>query len=216
VTRVPLANWAIREARDRWFDLRYHVHTAGFENVKQLHVRGGNLGHALSYEVSNPRTTRQILECLPIEDFSRYTFVDFGSGKGRVLLMAAEFPFRKIVGVEFATELHEIAVRNIQRYRNSKQQCFAIAAVNSDVADFPIPEGDCVLYFYNPFRAPVMRALVDRIDESVERNPRDIIIAFLNPETGHVFDETRHFRGIIEDRYFRIYRSTTAGVPLVP
>ena len=141
VLRIPGAKWAIRQLRDRLFDFRYHVHTAGDRNLDGLRVLGRNLQHGLRYEVSNPRTVRLILECLPIEDFSDYTFLDYGSGKGRVLLMASEFPFRRIVGIEFATDLHEIAVKNIESYRNQKQKCFDIAAVNMDAADFPLPEG---------------------------------------------------------------------------
>src|SRR6185503_4959033 len=92
VLRIPGAKWAIRQLRDRLFDFRYQVHTAGDQNLDGLRVLGRNLQHGLRYEVSNPRTVRLILECLPIEDFSDYTFLDYGSGKGRVLLMASEFP----------------------------------------------------------------------------------------------------------------------------
>jgi hypothetical protein len=45
------------------------------------------------------------------EDF---TVIDFGSGKGRALIVASECPFRRIIGVEFALELHRDAQQNIR------------------------------------------------------------------------------------------------------
>jgi hypothetical protein len=49
-------------------------------------------------------------------DPRNFTFIDFGSGKGRVLLIAAGLPFKAVVGIEFSRELHEIAVQNISRF----------------------------------------------------------------------------------------------------
>ena len=38
-----------------------------------------------------------------------YTFLDIGSGKGRVLMLASDAPFRHIVGVELSPALTAIA-----------------------------------------------------------------------------------------------------------
>src|SRR2546430_8863932 len=39
-------------------------------------------------------------------------FIDFGSGKGRVLFVAAHYPFRKVIGVELSAKLNQIASSN--------------------------------------------------------------------------------------------------------
>jgi len=45
------------------------------------------------------------MQAMPI-DLSKFTFIDLGAGKGRALLMASDYLFQKIIGVEFMPELH--------------------------------------------------------------------------------------------------------------
>ena len=206
--RIPFAKRLKRETQDLLFDLRFHVGSAGDQQVDKLHVVGENAPHAILYAGTGLRMGRMILASLPIQDFSKYTFVDFGSGKGRMLLIAAEYPFRKIVGVEFATELHATASQNIKTYRNPRRKCLDLVSLNMDALSFPVPATDCVIYFHFPFRRPVMQPLLERINDSLDRNPRDVIIAFLNPEIGSLLEETRHFRVFSEHRYFKIYRNS--------
>src|SRR5229473_3258379 len=42
------------------------------------------------YQATEPTLFREMLEALNI-DFTQYTFIDLGSGKGRTLLMASEY-----------------------------------------------------------------------------------------------------------------------------
>ena len=67
------------------------------------------------YQPTEPELFREMMGALPIE-LERFTFVDIGSGKGRTLLMASEFPFKRIVGVELMEELHRAAEENLRAY----------------------------------------------------------------------------------------------------
>jgi histone methylation protein DOT1 len=67
------------------------------------------------YFATEPWLFQQMMQALPI-DFTQFTFVDLGSGKGRVLLMASDYPFKRIIGVEFMPELHRVAQENIRKY----------------------------------------------------------------------------------------------------
>lgn len=147
------------------FDWRFHVDTAGAIAIHTLGVeaRQGDSGH--DYVPTPVRTLRSLIGAIP-SNLDEVTFVDFGSGKGRALLVAAEFPFHRIRGVELSPVLHEIAERNIQRYRNPRRRCFDLGSVCMDAADFPIPEGGCVFYFFNPFD----RRLMMRIAENIRRS----------------------------------------------
>jgi hypothetical protein len=84
--------------------------------------------------------------------FENYTFVDFRSGKGRALLPASEFPFRRILGLEFSPELHRTAEENIRRYNSATQKCRDIQSLNVDFADFALPPEASVLFFFHPCR----------------------------------------------------------------
>ena len=77
------------------------------------------------YQPSEPELFHQILRALPTSP-DGFTFIDLGSGKGRTLLMASDYPFRRIAGVELLAEFETIARRNIDRYRGEQQECFAL------------------------------------------------------------------------------------------
>ena len=53
-----------------------------------------------------------------------FTFVDLGSGKGRTLLMASDYPFRRIIGVELLPSLHQIAQENLRQYKSESAEMF--------------------------------------------------------------------------------------------
>ena len=107
--------------------------------------------------------------------------IDLGSGMGRAVVLAAKrYPFRRIIGVEIATELHEIAKRNVERNRR-RLRCRQIELVNADVLDYAIPDDVTVVYLYNPFTGPVFDHVVTELERSVDRDPREVRIIYLNP-----------------------------------
>ena len=108
----------VGEARCRVFDWRHGISTCGNAKLAGLTIVGDNATYGAFYHPSHPKFLFEVFGALNI-DFENYTFVDLGSGKGRALLVASEFPFREVVGVEFARELHEIACKNVRSYRIS-------------------------------------------------------------------------------------------------
>jgi hypothetical protein len=111
-------------------------------------------------------------------------------------LLAAELPFARIVGVEFASELHEKALKNIQAYRNPQQRCADISSVCIDAREFTIPNENCVLYFYRPFRGPVFDQVIRNIEQSYRDNPRKIFLAYCSPFLGDPLAASEVFRPI--------------------
>ncbi|MBK8386616.1 MAG: class I SAM-dependent methyltransferase [Candidatus Accumulibacter sp.] len=83
--------------------IRRHLsrETDSIRETGSLDIDSPNARHAVRYEPSPSGMVRSILSTLGL-DWRRYTFVDFGAGKGRVLLLAAELPFKNIIGVEFS------------------------------------------------------------------------------------------------------------------
>src|SRR5712691_7133679 len=57
------------------------------------------------YQPTEPVLFEEMLASIKI-DFRNFTFIDLGSGKGRVLLLASDYPFRQIVGVELLPALN--------------------------------------------------------------------------------------------------------------
>lgn len=107
-----------------------------------------------------------------------FTFIDLGSGKGRVLLMASEYPFKRIIGVEFMPELHRAAQKNIAGYSNGRQQCRHIESVCMDARDFQFPPGPLVVYLFNSFSESTFAQVLKNLRQSIEQAPRPVYIAY--------------------------------------
>ena len=125
--------------------------------------------------------------------FDDYVFVDFGSGKGRTLLLAAEAGFKRCEGVEFSAELNRVARSNLQAYRSGR---FADKVIihDMDAAQYTVPDDEpCVIYLYNPFGGPVFSAVLERIIDSWKRRPRDMWIIYLNPKLASRVEQTGIF-----------------------
>jgi hypothetical protein len=105
------------------------------------------------------------LEALHL-DPSEFGFVDYGSGRGRLMLTAARFPFREVIGVEFSRSLHQEACENIRNYPREHLACTDIASFHANALDFDLPDGDWVAFLFNPFAEDVLRRVVQRIVES--------------------------------------------------
>jgi hypothetical protein len=179
LAKKNLAYWS-RWYWDRSFDRRFHTDTSGQISLDDLGVSSPNRPYGVYYEPTSTKIFRYILAHVKIE-YEKFVFVDFGSGKGRTLLLASSLPFKAIVGVEFSSTLHAIALNNIAIYRSERQRCRDITSVCADAADYELPKQDTAFYFYHPFDTPVMSKVLDRIQASVAETPRKIVIIYHNP-----------------------------------
>ncbi len=138
-----------------------------------------------AYQPTEPALFREMMASLPVLsqqfEFDQFTFVDLGSGKGRTLLMASEYPFRKIVGVELIAELHRAAEENIRAYHSATQRCAEIETVCADARDFEFPAEPLVLYLFNPLPEAGMRRMMARLEKSLAANPRPVWVLYHNP-----------------------------------
>jgi hypothetical protein len=159
--------------RWRLWDKWHGVRTTDIVEVASLGRVGPNKDYAVRYEPSG--SVIPTLKELQL-DYRRYAFVDFGSGKGRVLLQASQFPFLSIAGVEFSSELHKTAERNIRSYRRANVRCRAVRSVCQDATQFRLPSVPLVLYFFNPFYGPVLDQVVANIKRSVELHRREVVL----------------------------------------
>ena len=142
------------------------------------------------YQPTEPALFREMMASLPIE-FDQFTFVDLGSGKGRTLLMASEYPFRKIVGVELIAELHRAAEENIRLYRSATQRCSQIEAVCADACEFVLPATPLVLYLFHPLPEVGLQRVLRNLERSLEQSPRPGWIVYHNPAMDSILGASR-------------------------
>ena len=196
----------------RYFDWRHNVHTTGDMAVAEMDTVTSDTARTNHYHPSHPRSGRRILSQLPIEDHSQYTFIDLGSGKGLMLLLAAEYGYKAVRGVEFSRKLHDLAERNIESYRNPRQRCFDIASVNVDAREYQFPDTALVIYMYNPFRHELLAQVLRSLDASLAASPRDCLVVYMNPLDAYLFADVKQVTEVpinpVENS--RVYRSVTS------
>jgi Histone methylation protein DOT1 len=132
---------------------------------------------ARPYFATEPWLFEQIMQAIAV-DFSQFTFIDLGSGKGRALLMASDYPFQRIVGVEFMPSLHRAAQQNIASYSSDRRRCPQIEAVCLDARDFQFPLEPIVVYLFNPFSEATFAQVLENLRRSIEQAPRPVYIAY--------------------------------------
>jgi SAM-dependent methyltransferase len=176
VVQILRKNPPVREIEDLEFDRRFGINTAtSIPAWKLTDVSSPNLVHAANYVPSQEKDVSMLFGLLPIQP-EDYVFVDLGSGKGKVLLLAAEYGFARIVGVEFSPSLHAMAQANIERYRAVSSRNCTIESVCQDAANYAIPSEKLVIFLYGPFHEPVFRSVVARLRQSLETHDRTIFV----------------------------------------
>jgi len=195
------------------FDKQYGVDTngkfGGWTYLSDLDIPSSNWIDGNDYAAIDPVRFEHVLAGFDIA-FEDYTFVDFGSGKGRALLLASAFEFRRILGLEFSPELHSIAEENIRRYRSATQKCHDIRSLNVDFASYALPPEASVLFFFHPCRIRVLSDVMTGIGQSLLSCPRPLYVAYVAPtlEQEQLFASAGFLEKICESTEFKfcLYR----------
>jgi len=168
-----------------------------------------------AYQPTEPAAFHEMLDALqqtPTPDhatvnFRDFTFIDLGSGKGRTLLMASDYPFRRIIGVELLPSLHEIAQANFRHYKSESQKCFALESICADATEFPLPEDPLVIFLFNPFPESGMRKVFANLEQSLRAHPRPVYVLYHNPLLEHVLIESGRLRKVIAAPQYSLFNS---------
>lgn len=205
------ARHALVVVADAAFDPIYGVDTKGRIHPSSMHdVESDNRIYGNEYAATRVGLFRQMTSASDIEPHC-YTFIDYGSGKGRGLLLASQLPFRRVVGVEYSPTLHQIAQQNLHVVRFAKRRSGPVESVCEDAVRFHIPEEPVVLYFFNPFTRPIMESVRDNLVRSYEGNPRSIVVIYHNPVHSDVWDAVDFLKRHAWSSDYVIYKSAESG-----
>ncbi len=167
----------LQQYLDAKFDRLYGTNTSGTIAIKDLAISSVNLELAIWYEPMSVKVFTQIMDKLKIT-FHEFVFIDFGSGKGRVLFLAYFYGFKNIIGVEFAKELNKTAQENVSIFDRKTKQNTKIQCICEDATNFSIPNEPLVIFFYSPFKGKVMETVLNNISKSLANHRRKIFLIF--------------------------------------
>ena len=160
----------------REFTLRLRVYL-GQIDLKNVSTDALGFPDECGHEYSNSGGLHlvKVLDSLKITQ--QDSIIDFGSGKGGALITLSNYPFAKITGIELSSDLVAIAKENLRKLKIRN-----IDMVVGDATDLTELEGYNYFYFFNPFPANIMRAVVENIETSLIKKPRKVVIIYFNPE----------------------------------
>ena len=164
------------------FDEAHGTDTAGVLDGRKLGTgvtKGGNL--ASRYETTSAAAITTALDSVGA-DFSDFTFIDLGCGKGKPLMIASSYPFRRLIGVDSSATCIRIARRNIGDYGPDRIDPSRVELLTMDVEEFEFPAGPLVIYLFNPFPAKLMERVIAKLERSLRDEPREAAIVYVNPQ----------------------------------
>ncbi len=184
------------------FDAQYGVTTEALVFLGSLDPEaiGPSLRDATHYEATPVGDLANLLAAVPLP-LERASFVDLGSGMGRVVLLATAYPFRQIVGVEISPALHEVALENMAAFAG-RRRCRDVRLVCADALRFPFPRGELIAYLFNPFRGAVLDAVVRRLAQ----RSCETIVVYHTPVERRAFEENGAFELAAETARGVVYR----------
>lgn len=186
---------------ERWWEHLLGINTRGTIKKDAL----GNRCDAVDYSPVPFRAFFQAMEHVPHQLLTG-TFLDYGSGKGRALVLASRrYPFRRVVGVEMNPDLCRRAEHNLKQAGSKPAE-----VICCDAATYQPPTDTTVFFFYNPFFGETMKRVADNIHQSLLANPREAAIVaytpvnFLAATVGQSWFEERAI-GRIMHAYWRVF-----------
>lgn len=182
------------------FDLEHEVRTSGLIAGRDLKSGNRNDRHNTAYYGVAPSVFHATIvrwrRTRPLAPIDEFTFIDLGAGMGRAVMLAAEHPFRAIIGVELNPTLLRMARKNLTRWRAAGKALAPMHMLGGDVVEFKFPSGPCVAFLFNPFGAPVMRSVLARMAKDFAGRPGQLDILYINNEQERVLEQQRGFTRI--------------------
>ena len=174
------------------FDEHHGVRTSGLVAGRNLRSGHASDRHNTAYYGVAPSVFNALLarwrRTPQLAPLDQYTFIDLGAGMGRAVLLASEHNFKKVIGVEIHPTLAGIARRNVRHWKATGQATAPVTVRCEDVLDFRFPAGNCVLFLFNPFGAPVLRRLLKRLAAEFTGRENQLDLLYVNREQEHVLE----------------------------
>jgi len=168
------------------FDLEFGVRTSGLIAGRNLKCGSRADRHNTAYFGVAPSVFHEMIalwrRSKPAGTIDQFTFVDIGAGMGRAVLLASEFPFRSVIGVELNPRLARIARKNVAHWKAAGLACAPVRVICRDAVEFKIPPGPCVAFMFNPFGGPIMRRLLKTWSQTLARREDQLDILYVNNE----------------------------------
>lgn len=170
------------------FDQTYGTETSRMIGTDDLGGIGPHQKEASHYWPTRQREFDRMLETLGDINHTQYSFVDLGCGLGRIVLLAAGLPFKRVIGIDFSPAFITQAKQNVSRY-SGPVQAGEIELHLMDAAEFAIPPENLLVYMFSPFGPPVITAVMHNLMSAARQRQQDIKLVYYSPDYDDVVQD---------------------------
>lgn len=220
ILRGNFPKWGVRRTLrialwESWYERKFGADTTLIISERNLDLPDDTRRLAFSHFPSWYLILHEALVESPV-DCRDQVFIDYGCGLGRALLFASTLPFTRIIGIELSEMLCAKARENLEfYYRKAGKESPEYLVIAADASQFDLPDDVTIVYLFNPFGPELLRGVVGKIEESLQRKPRKCTVIYLNPWFEDEF-LSRGFKPVLTaSRDFHIFAAPSAG-DLVP
>jgi predicted RNA methylase len=189
------------------FDVAFGVRTSGLVAGRDLKSGHTHDRHATAYYGVAPSVFQRLVkrwrQSEPAAEMGETSFIDVGAGMGRAVLLAAEMPFRRVIGVELQPALVRIARRNLTAWRKAGRAIAPMRMVQADAVEFEWPAGPAVVFLFNPFGATVMRRMLKTLALAFGERRGQLDILYVNDEQAAVLEGQKGFARLFSGKVAR-------------
>ena len=170
------------------YDQKFSIETNIPVKLLDMDIDHQSIIHARQYQATHYRLFFKIMNQLQL-NWKKFTFIDFGSGKGRCLLIAGMLGFKEAIGIEFAEDLCQKSRENLQSFKKAHPhvELSPIKIIKEDALNFYPYSNHNVYFFYNPFDGNIMEKVLQNCVESSNSESRDYYI-YINPLRDYLFE----------------------------
>lgn len=199
--RAVLARLIAPKYTQHLFDAVHGVDTRPW-SLADSRLPSESVGEAVNYEPVHTGVLHHVFASLPFRH-EDYHLVDLGSGKGRTLLVGAEYPFKAITGVELSERSVQIARDNIARHaQRARIKCAAVEVRCENAINFSVPAGNLLVTMYNPFFGQTFQQCIEHLHHAALAEPaRKVWLAYINPWLGEpTLEQSGYFQRMQQHR----------------
>lgn len=186
------------------FDVEHGTETSGLLSGKIIaHGTKHNAADLTAYYGIAPSILRTLLdlwlrELHPLAPIERTVFLDVGAGKGRAMLVASEYPFLRVDGVELNPKLADIARRNISIWESSPQSTMLAPLMlrEEDATQMTLPREPLLAHLFHPFEDRLLRRFLRHLEKELTAHPYPFDLFYVNAEHDSLLDHHAAFERI--------------------
>lgn len=189
------------------FDVEHGTETGALIPAEKLSTGHRHDRHITAYHGVAPSLFHKLMKRWSDEyaehSMEETVFLDIGAGKGRAMMLASMYPFRRVVGVELHPALAAVARKNIEVWEETYADVAPMRLVEDDVMRLRFPVGPCLVFLFNPFDAVMMDRFLLRLSRVFAGRSGELDVLYVNDEQREIFAETHpKFRELWRGRVY--------------